>query len=253
MATSGSVSFTKTRDTIITQALRICNSVGEMENASPTQITENAVILNDIIAALQADGMPLWNITQFVMPLVLSQNSYTIGIGGNLNVIPPLKVYQAWTRTTSGGAAQADTPVLVIPRSDFNLLGNKLTPGTPSQIWYDPPGPNQSGTGGIGTMKVFPVPDATTVAGFVLVFTGQSMVETFVNATDTLDFPTYWNNAIVQALAARICRPQGVGLAESAMIKQDAKDAKELAISYGTEEGSIKIQPMPSWNWESYQ
>lgn len=252
MSTSGVVTYNATRDQIITRALRIVNDIGEGETPDSTKLAENAIALNHLIKAMQADGMPLWETREFSITYVAGQRQYTIGLGGtyDLTQIPPLKAYQVWNRKDAGLSTQIDIPMLLVTRFDYNILSAKMNGTTPNQVFFDPPGAIGSSTQPYATVTVYPAPDATAVSNYTLVLVGQKMAEDFTAGTDTLDFPSYWINALVWGLANQIAAPTGTSLQERAYIKQMAKEEKDLALSFGTEEGSLRFQPMPTWHWE---
>ena len=64
MATSGSTDYSQTRDDIIKRALRLIGVLAQGETPTADQVTEAAAALNGLVKAWQADGMPLWAITQ---------------------------------------------------------------------------------------------------------------------------------------------------------------------------------------------
>lgn len=83
-------------------------------------------------------------------------------------------------------------------------------------------------------------------------FAGQKPFEDFDATADVPDFPQHWFNALVWGLADQLSYEYGVSMQNRAQISKKAQFHKDMALSYGTEEGSFKIQPQPSWNWENY-
>lgn len=242
MATSGSYNWNDNRDAIITRALRICGGIGTGETPDSTAVTEASGILNDIVKEWNADGMPLWAIREYTVPLTAATATYNIGVGATVSAPSPLKVIQGWIRIT---ASSTDSPLLIITRNDYNLMGNKTTQGVPNQIWYSPPGPIAS-VEMVGILTVYPVPDTATASSRTIRLLGQRSFEDFDAAGDVPDFPTYWNNAIIWGLADQLAYDYHVPLAERSMISKKAMYHKEVALSFGTEEGSIFLAPQ--WN-----
>jgi hypothetical protein len=229
--TSGAYNYSTTRDAIILRSLRIIGAIGQGETAAQnaTAVTEAAEALNDLCKEWEADGMPLWAISKWPVIPTESLSTYLIVNG-------PLKVIQAWRHLTD---SDTDSPLLVITRQEYQLLGSKTSEGSPSQVWYDPPG-NYSHPG-IATFYVTPDLNAQTNETYILV--GQKPFENFNASTDLPDFPQYWYNAIKWGLADQLSYEYGVGLSERSMITKKALYHKEQALSFGTEEGSYKIQP----------
>ena len=77
--TTGTASFTVTRNELITQSLRILRVLAETDVANATQIRNANTALNMLIKNMQSNGLDLWTYQQIVIPMVIGQNSYTIG------------------------------------------------------------------------------------------------------------------------------------------------------------------------------
>ncbi len=252
VATSGATLWSTNRDAIIARALRICGAIGQGETPSAAAITEGAEALNDITKEYQADGMPLWKIKVYTAFAYTATTTYNIGTGSTVNQVAPLKILQAYNRNTLADPDQ-DTPILVVPRMDYEYLGIKQATGRPNQLSYVPPG---AGIITISDMKgvitVFPKPDAYTIANVTCVIIGQTPYEDYAASTDVPDFPSYWYNAIKWGLAAELAYEYGVPYAERAMIRKEALFHKNEALSFGTEEGSLWIQPRAQWGQEGH-
>lgn len=249
MPTSGSYNYTTNRDAIITRALRIVGAIGQGETPSATAISEAAEALNDLVKEWETDGMSLWCVRNYSFSPSDGKATYKIGVGQltpEINDVAPTKILQAWTRI-----AEKDTPIILITRHEYNILGSKFSPGATTQIWYDPPG-EFSTDEMFGTLSLYPVPDSYAEANAVYYFVGVRPYADFDAAEDILDFPNYWNNAVKWGLADQLAYEYGVGLDERSRIERKADKHKEKALSYGTEEGHLLIQPMPKWHYEGY-
>lgn len=248
MPTSTSYNHTKTRDQIITRALRIIGSISQGETPTAYAVTEASEVLNDLIKEWESDGMQLWCIKEYSLTPVAGTSTYSIGIGQTINAVAPTKLVQAWSRST---ANSLDTPILLITRHEYNMLGSKTTQGQPSQLWYNPPG-EISGTENVGSLTFYVTPSSNYVANFIVKFTGVRPIQDFDSASDLMDFPQYFGNALVWGLADQLSYEYGLGLSERAMITKKAEFHKEKALSYGTEEGHLLLQPSPHWQAESW-
>ena len=246
MPTSLSYNHTKNRDQIITRSLRIIGAIGQGETPTTQAITEATEALNDMVKEFEADGMQLWCIKQYSCTYVAGTNAYTIGVGSTVNQLAPTKIIQAWNR-----ANNLDSPILIVSRQEYNMLGAKTTQGTPSQLWYNPPG-EISATETQGTLTFYVTPDANSASNITPYFTGVRPLADFDSSTDVMDFPQYWGNAVVWGLASQLSYEYGVGLSERQLIERKADRHRNDALSYGTEEGSFTILPMPHWTYESY-
>lgn len=229
MATSGSTNFNVTRDQLIAGALRLCGVIAEGEVASTEQTNNGAEALNMLVKRLMADGMPLWAMKQYNVPLVSGQQVYTIGVGEAVNTAKPLRVVQAYNHATSGSI---DIPMRVITRDEYNKLGNKTSSGNPIQIFYEP-------LNEVGKLYVFPVPDSTAASQNVITIVYQRPFEDFDSSTDTPDFPQEWLEAIKYLLATRLAGEYQTPVVVRQQLLSEAANLRETALSMGTEEGSF--------------
>jgi len=257
-ATSGTNNFVTTRDGIINRALRITGELGTGESANSTRITEAAEALGDMVKAWQADGMPLWKIVTYSPFSYTTAYTYTISTDSTAAVVAPapLKILYAYNRNTAT-TPNLDTPVILVSKEDYERLGNKATTGRPNQVYYQTPGPAVGITGTtsnpVGTIYVYPAPDTYSVSNVDLVIIGQRPFEDFDASADVPDFPQYWYNAVKWGLAAELCHEGGLPYQERQMIMANAKAQKDLALSFGTEEGSLFLQPRPHYGMDDHR
>lgn len=243
--TSGNYNYYTTRDSIIMRALRIVGAIGQGELAinNATAITEAAEALNDLCKEWQADGMPLWKVTWCApITMIASQAYLNIGLTGasntSCNQPAPLKILQAYLRNTT---TNFDNPMLLVSQQEYTMMSNKASLGQSNQLFYQTPGATVVQM--TGKIYLYPTPDTTSVAANTLNFLAQYPFANFDVANDVPDFPSYWNNAIKWGLADQLSFEYGVGLSERGMIQTKADKHKQIALSYGTEEGSLYFQP----------
>ena len=229
--TSGTTTFSVTRDDIIKGALRKIGVVAQGELPTAEQTTEAAFALNLLVKAWAADGMPLWAIRTTAIPVVDGKTSYTIGTAITNDVVTdkPLKVIQAWNRDPT---SNVDIPMRMLTKQEYAILGNKVTPGKPVQIYYEP-------QENIGVLNLFPTPAAADVGTSTIYITYQRPFEDFNIATDAPDFPQEWYDAVVYGLAVRLAPEYGLPIDKRRALAMEAADIRLLALSYGTEEGSL--------------
>jgi len=224
--------YTVTRDEIIKRALRLIGVVAQGETPTAVQIDEAAQALNGLVLAWQADGMPLWAIKTADLPLVENVYEYEMGVGAQVDIPKPLKVYQAWYHNRP---SNVDVPMRIVTQQQYNMLGNKLVKGLPIQVWYQP----KINT---GTMTVYQVPDAFTQNNISLHFVYQAPFSTFDATTDVPDFPQEWYDAVTYGLATRLAPEYGVPMNDRKTLWQEMTIIKQEALNFGLEEGSLYFQ-----------
>jgi hypothetical protein len=142
MAVSGTTTFTVTRDQIIESALRSLAVLEEGAQPSATTIENSSFSLNLILKKWQSEGIKLWTVVEYTIPLVNTQTSYTIGPSAayDLNADKPLRVIQAFLRNMtaptngvgkvsllSGGSGYSSQPSNPVSVSVNSGLGSGAT------------------------------------------------------------------------------------------------------------------------------
>lgn len=232
MATSGSYDWQATRADIIKSALRKAGALGDWESPTSEQTTAAALALQMLVKAWQVQGMPVWVIKEQSIPSTnLAGGTVNIGLGQTINVAKPLKVLQAFLRRDD-----LDTPLDIWDRWNYNTLVNHSIEGTPTIIYYQP-------LLTYGTLHCYPLPDAATQTATSVVIHYQAMFEDMDSDSNDLSFPPEWTKAVTYQLAVDLAPEYGLSINERQQLKMEAKEFKEEALSFGTEEGSLFIQP----------
>jgi hypothetical protein len=314
MTTSGSVDFSVTRDQLIAAALQDHGAIGDGDTPSATQISEAAILLNMIVKAKMADGMPLWALkTGYILPQTGSSqislgpsgghatlsyvqttttvdaaasatsitltsvtgvvNGYTIGIElddgtihwTTVNGVPvglvvtittglasaaasgaivyayqtklqrPLRIINAYTTDV---ISSTRIPMNIVTYPEFRGLGSLTAASIPNQLYYDPQLDN-------GVVSIYP-----------RFFRGDNIIEIrfhrpfedFDAASDTPDYPQEFYLPLMKTLSWILSAKNAVTLDERKMILAEATMLWTAALSNGTEEGSLNLQPDLNWN-----
>lgn len=230
MATSGSTDWSLNRNQVITGALRKLAVLPSGGTASSAQISDAADALNAIVKAFQADGMPLWKITSTTFTVTDGTSTYTVGPSQTVNTTgKPLRVIQAFYTPEDG----TNTPMNVYNRYDFNQLPVSGAEGEPVNLYYQP-------LRTTGTIKLWPTPNNSTTE---ITIHYQTPYEDMDSASDDFDFPSEWMQAIIYNLAWALAPEYGIPPTDRGLIMKEAEYWHNYALSAGTEEGSLFIQP----------
>lgn len=240
MSTSGVTTFQLQRDQIINAALRKVGAVSPGQPASSDDITSATEALNSMLKAFESEGMPLWAIKEYYIPLTATR-TYSIGVGQTINTPAPLKVIQATLIDTT--SAQNILPMNIYTHYDYNLLTTQNSAGYPIHLWYEP-------LNGTGVIHLWPTPDSYSIANRQVRIVYQRPFEDFVASTDTPDFPSYWTDALIYGLAWRLGPEYGLPLQDRQILAKEAEYHLQKALSFGTEEGSLHLQP--DWTYLGY-
>jgi len=203
MASSGTATFTLTRDQLISSSLRLIRVLQDGQSAGSNDLTDCSQALNILLKYLQTKGLILSTYDQYQLPLTTSTQSYTIGPSGAALTKPrPLRIVDG----TFVRKGTTDTPVELITRQRYMQQVDKATAGTVSMIYYEPNidttsvGITSMGTG-FGTLFVMaPAVDNT----YTLYLNVQRPVQDVTSGTDEIDLPVEWLMALKWGLAAQV-------------------------------------------------
>lgn len=237
MATSGSANFSTSRDELVKYALLNVGAIGEGETPSSTQYTNGAFLLNLIVKAWAADGMPLWATNQTSFSVSESVASYTIGNSATVSVVGrPHRLINAFIRDETD---DTDTPLEILSRQEYEGLSAKTQEGTPSQIYYDPRG----GSTTTGILYLWPVPDETAGDDLTVYVTYQRPFEDFDSSSDEPDFPPEWFMPLLWELSWALAPSYGVSIQERNLWRTEAMMLKKAALDFDVEPVSVYVQP----------
>lgn len=236
MTTSGIYSVQYTRDDLVTAAHYKLGVIADGQTLTPTQVTRGVMALNQAVALLRAKGMPLWARANYTMTPVVNNQSYTIGTGQTLNTPYPLKMLQAVRLDSSGTRIDMD----IESSYNFNQLPQN-SGGIPIKLTYHP-------QVNLGTIRLWPTPDST-ITGTTITLTYQRPFQYFISSADTADFPEEWYLALVYKTASILAPEWGIPIGDRNMLMGEAEGYINEALSMGTEDASLFIQPymQPGW------
>lgn len=231
MATSGSVDYSETARGIATAALRMVGACPLDETPSDDLATTALQQLNLMVKTWGADPSPkLWQLTEGTLALVASTASYTL---------PTARKVISARRRVGTGAAQNDTDLDVYSRQEYDEVTNKLTPGVPLAVYFDPQRAAR-------TLKVWNVPTTAIAASTTINYTYLRVIEDLDSLNDDFDVPQEWLEVLQYSLAARLVLPTKMHLFDpqgAAEIKERAAALYGQLSAFDDESASVFIQP----------
>ena len=138
----------------------------------------------------------------------------------------PLRVMEAFIRTDS---TSVDTPLIVISLSEYNMLGNKTSSGTPNQLKFMP-------TLGNATVDLYLVPDGNVQTAYLTV---QRPIYDMVSSSDTFDLPQEWYRAVKWGLADELALEYGASPETIQIVAQKAAVFLEECFDWSVEDASV--------------
>ena len=241
-----SSTYSITRDQIISLALRKLGTLEIGSTPDAETIANASMSLNLLIKQLSTDGLKLWKVSELIVPLTSGQTSYTLGGSSSAlmydSLAPtvaitdkPLKVIQGFYRNIQSTPA-IDTPVMLVSKQEYNVLGSKFSTGTANTIFYDPRKLN-------GILYVYLTPDSNAQTNLELHIIAQMPLNDISLATDIPDFPNEWMNCLVWNLADQLALEYGVPMNARQEIATRANAYKTQLSDWDVEASSTFFQP----------
>lgn len=124
---------------LITDVLLDMGVIADQETPTASQSSGALVKLNDLLESWNLDPQKNYSMTENIIPFVSSQQIYTIGIGGDLNVARPDRVTQAFIRNNTGAVAnRTDLPIKVFNNEEWaSVTAKSVTGAFPYGVWFN--------------------------------------------------------------------------------------------------------------------
>ena len=241
-----SSNYSITRDQIISLALRKLGVLEIGDTPDANSVANAAMTLNLLIKQFNTDGLKLWKISELILPLTASQTMYTLG-GATSDLMydslaptvaitdKPLKIIQGFYRNLQV-TPYIDTPVLLVSKQEYNILGSKFSTGTANTIFYDPRKLN-------GLLYVYLTPDTNSQTNLQMHLVAQMPINDINSATEVPDFPNEWMNCLVWNLADQLAMEYGVPMNARQEIAQRANLYKTQMVDWDVEASSTFFSP----------
>jgi hypothetical protein len=178
---------------IVTDALLM---LGAYESTSPltdVDMQYGLRTLNRMIDSWSNYSLACYEVREQSAQLVPGQASYTIGPGGDFNMVRPLSILTdpgtAYVQDGNGNNYLMD----VVPRDKWNLFANRssiVTSNFPNVMFYDPQFP-------LGIINIIPYP---TLA-YTMFWDSMLQLSNFSNSSQQLALPEGYELAMVSNLA----------------------------------------------------
>jgi hypothetical protein len=230
-----STTYSVTRDQIISSALR---KLGVLElGATPDSdtISNSSQVLNLMIKQWMTDGIKLWTVVEYTLPLVASKNSYTIGPSGDLVADKPLRLIQAFLRNIQV-SPNVDTPMQIFSKEQYNVLGSKNSTGTPNSVFLDP---NTT----YSTVYIYLTPDSNTATNYQMHLVVQKPIDDILTSISIPNFPVEWMQALTWGLADQLALEYGLPVNHRQEINLRSEKYKSQLEDWDVEYSSTYFTP----------
>ena len=180
-----------TAESIITDSLEMLGVYGPGDQISAADLARGLRTLNAMLDSWSNESLTCfaWQRNQFT--LVVNQGWYTVGPGGNINIVRPLRISDA-----AGAAYLLDTnnnkyPMDVVDQMSWNLRTTaSVNSNLPDTLYYNPEYP-------LGKLGVWPTPNMS----YECYFYSYAQLAGFAALTTEAQFPPGYYLAITTNLA----------------------------------------------------
>jgi len=181
---------TATANSIIKSALRLLQVKEVNEPISAEEGADGLVALNDLLDAYTNEDLMQFFRPERFINLVAGKRTYTIGEGGDFNVVRPVSIENAFSRDLG----PSDWPIIEINNDQYQRIILKTTEATyPYYFFYKPDYP-------LGEIAVWPVPGPNLEMHINV----RSELDTFADINTALSFPPGYIRMLKYNLAVEI-------------------------------------------------
>lgn len=209
-----------TANDLITRALRTIQFLGDTEVPSASQSSDGLVSFNAMLDSWSAGhGLTAYEIQEQSFALVIGTASYTIGIGGTINVYRPNSITQAYIRDSNNN----NYGMRIVPRALWNSIGNRgstITSQIPNTLFYDPQYP-------LGIINIFPTP----LLAYTCYFDSELQQVTSAALTTSISMPPGYERAFVFNLGVDLANMMGFPIPAAGANQKNTVQLAEEALA----------------------
>lgn len=182
---------------LITDAMKSIGAVSAGEAPTSGESADALVALNRMIDAWGADNLTVYTVGRTVKTLTSGIAPYTIGTGGDINIVRPVSINAAGIILDSTASPTVEVPIDVLTVQRYEEVRTKGLSGSPAwAVYFD-----HAWTAGLGTVTVFGVPTTSTTQ---LVLYCPTALTTVALTGTTYTWPPGYEEALQYNLAIRL-------------------------------------------------
>lgn len=179
---------------IIARTLKTAGIVGVGQTPSAEDMADSFQVLNDMLGLWSRRRWLVYHLVDKALPMT-GAASFSIGPGGNVDMVRPDKIEAAYVRLLNGANKPVDVPLDVISaEEDWARVTVKGLGGFPQAVFLDSGYP-------AGTLYVWPIPAAGVYEVHIVL---KADLVQFATITDQVNLPPEYLEAIRFNLAGRL-------------------------------------------------
>ena len=204
----------------VTDALTRLGVIGESETPASGDLAKGYAILNSLTDAWGAERLTIPYIARSTATLTANQTSFTVGVGGDINIVRPVSMSNIGYQDTSTSPV-LELPLFSLTDDEYAAIPQKgLTSAIPTAAYYNP-----TFASGFGTLIPWPIPTSTTLQWVIY---SPVAIPNFSATSSSIVLPPGYYEFIVTNLAFKLCSIYGVPADVRTALKEEARDAKGI-------------------------
>ena len=182
---------------LILASMRVARVLDKGEVPDNSEMNDAMQALTMMLHAWAARNLMVRALVQVNFPLVAGKDHYTIGVGGDFNMVKPLSIPGGFLRDSNN----VDTGLDILTKTEYDSFQDKIiSESRPTSVYYDPGLAQQANQ--MGTIYVYYIPDNTLA--YTMFLDTRIPFTDFSHLTDVVTFETPYEEAIKYELAVRL-------------------------------------------------
>jgi hypothetical protein len=171
-------------------------AAGETANANDAQDVLSR--LNDLVDSWSLDRLFMFTLVRTTKTLSAGQQSYTIGTGGDINIVRPTWIDHMGLVIDTTASTPTELPIEDLTDQRWEAIRQKtLQSGLPTGAYYD-----HSFSAGLGRLYLWPIPNVGTTQ--LVLYTPGTSVSAFADLTTDYTFAPGYRRALWSNLAVEV-------------------------------------------------
>lgn len=176
-------------------------------------------IFNDFVDALGVERLAMHAVLRTVKTLTSTTASYTIGSGGDINIVRPMWIQDAMLIIDTGATYPTEIPIDVLDDDAYAAWPSKTLQNTQSSaIYFD-----HAWAAGLGRIYPLPIPNVGTTQ--LVLYTPSEPIAQVASLDTVVTFPPGVRRMLRKNLAIEFA-PSYPGCAVSPLLLKQAMDSK---------------------------
>ena len=215
---------------IITDALREIGVLASSETPTADDATFALNAFNRQIDANAAESLLIFTNTRTTCPMVVAQQNYSVGAGGDINIPWPVFPQHIHFQDTAFTPSR-EWPLQLLTNDAWANVTIKSLTSTTYPVWA-----YYNATYPLGTIQLWPIPQKT---GLELVFYAPQQVSEFADLNSAISLPPGWRRFLTKNLALELCPSYERPASEE--LKDAARESKAVVKRSNIQQQDMKM------------